>query len=406
MINAGAYQPVPGGVTAARGFLAGGAAAGLKKNGQLDLALIYSSTPARAAGVYTTNLVQAAPLVLTRRRVAAGTARAVIINAGNANACTGARGLSDAAAMAGAAAAALDIEEQQVLVASTGVIGVPLPVEKIAAAVPALAASLSPENHSRAARAIMTTDLVAKEYAVQVALANRTITIGGMAKGSGMIHPNMATMLCFITTDANIGSQALQAALKQAVDDSFNMITVDGDTSTNDMVLALANGQAANPEIMPDTDDFRLFYGGLLEVCSCLAKMIARDGEGATRLIEVTVTGAPTVQDARLAARAVAGSNLFKAAVFGQDANWGRILCAVGYSGANFRPDRVDIYIGDVQVAGNGGALDFAEERAAAMLKQDPVTVRVDLKCGAHRATAWGCDLTYDYVRINGSYRT
>lgn len=397
---------MPGGVTAARGFLAGGTAAGLKKNGHLDLALIFSTTPARAAGVYTTNLVQAAPLVLTRQRVAAGTARAVIINAGNANACTGARGLSDAAAMAGAAADVLGIEEQQVLVASTGVIGVPLPVDKIAAAVPALAASLSPENHNRAAQAIMTTDLVTKEYAVQVALANHTITIGGMAKGSGMIHPNMATMLCFITTDAAIGSQALQAALKQAVDHSFNMITVDGDTSTNDMVLALANGQASNPEILPDTDDYRLFYGGLLEVCSNLAKMIARDGEGATRLIEVTVTGAPTLQGARRAARAVAGSNLFKAAVFGQDANWGRILCALGYSGATFSPDLVDIFIGDVQVAGNGGALDFSEERAAAMLKQDPVTVQVHLKCGPHQATAWGCDLTYDYVRINGSYRT
>ncbi|SHE79706.1 bifunctional glutamate N-acetyltransferase/amino-acid acetyltransferase ArgJ [Desulforamulus putei] len=406
MTEAGAYRQIPGGVTAARGFSASGVPAGLKKDGKLDLALIYSEAPASAAGVYTTNLVKAAPLELTRRRVAAGTARAVIINAGNANACTGERGLTDAAAMARAAASSLGISEEEVLVASTGVIGVPLPVEKIAAAAPKAAASLSKENHTLASRAIMTTDLVPKEYAVQVHIKRSVVTIGGMAKGSGMIHPNMATMLCFITTDAAIGSEALQTALKKAVDRSFNMITVDGDTSTNDMVLALANGQAGNPEIKTDTEDYRLFYEGLLEVCTALAKMIARDGEGATRLIEVNVTGAPTKQDARLAARSVVGSNLFKAAVFGKDANWGRILCALGYSGATFDPTRADIFIGDVQVARNGGAVEFDEERATEMLNQDPVTVFVDLKSGAYSATAWGCDLTYDYVRINGSYRT
>lgn len=406
MTEAGVYKKIPGGVTAPRGFTASGVPAGLKKDSKLDLALIYSETAASAAGVYTTNLVKAAPLELTRQRVAGGIARAIIINAGNANACTGERGLPDAAEMARSAAASLTIAEGEVLVASTGVIGVPLPVAKITAAVPKAVNELSKENHTLACQAIMTTDLVPKEYAVQVQIKKNVVTIGGMAKGSGMIHPNMATMLCFITTDAAIGSETLQAALKRAVDRSFNMITVDGDTSTNDMVVTLANGQAGNPEIKPDTEDYRLFYEGLLEVCTALAKMIARDGEGATRLIEVNVTGTPSKQDARLAARSVAGSNLFKAAVFGKDANWGRILCALGYSGAAFDPALADIFIGDVQVAKDGGAVEFDEERAAEMLSQDPVMIYVDLKSGAYSATAWGCDLTYDYVRINGSYRT
>ncbi len=400
------YQGIPGGVTAPKGFIASGVAAGLKKNNKVDLALLLSETPAAAAGVYTTNLVQAAPLVLTRQRVAEGLARAVIINAGNANACTGSRGLQDAIASSRAVATALAIPEEQVLVASTGVIGVPLPVEKIVEAVPRAVETLAKENHMAASQAIMTTDLVPKEVAVQVQIGETLVTLGGMAKGSGMIHPNMATMLAFITTDAVISHGVLQQALKQAVDSSFNMITVDGDTSTNDMLLALANGQAGNPEILPETEAYQLFYQGLLEVCSALAKMIARDGEGATRLIEVTVNGALTPQDGQKAARSVAGSNLFKAAVFGKDANWGRILCAVGYSGATFDPSKVDIFIGEVQVAQDGAALEFDEEKAAVMLSQDPVTILVNLKSGTSSATAWGCDLTYDYVRINGSYRT
>ena len=406
MSEAGAFKNIPGGVTAPQGFLASGVPAGLKKNGSPDLALIFSREPASAAGVYTTNQVKAAPLELTRSRVEQGTAQAVIVNAGNANACTGAGGISDARAMAHSAASALSIPEEYVLVASTGVIGVPLPVDKIITAVPQAVTELSRENHTAASRAIMTTDLMPKEYAVQVQIKNKTVTIGGMAKGSGMIHPNMATMLCFITTDALISGEVLQKTLKRAVDRSFNMITVDGDTSTNDMVAALANGTAGNPEIIQDTEDYRRFYGALLEVCTALAKMIARDGEGATRLIEVNVTGAPAKTDAGLAARAVAGSNLFKAAVFGKDANWGRILCALGYSGATFDPTQADIFIGDVQVASNGGALEFDEERAAEMLSRDPVRIYVDLKSGPYSATAWGCDLTYDYVRINGSYRT
>lgn len=406
MVEAGPFKYIVGGVTAAKGFLASGVPAGLKKDGKLDLALIFSEKLASAAGAYTTNLVQAAPLELTRSRVDGGKAQAIIINAGNANACTGARGLPDAQEMARFAAELLKLSEEHVLVASTGVIGVPLPVEKITTATPAVVASLSKENHVAASQAIMTTDLVAKEYAVQMQIKNNTVTIGGMAKGSGMIHPNMATMLSFITTDAAISSETLKLALKRVVDRSFNMITVDGDTSTNDMLVVLANGMADNQEIKVDTEDYRLFCGALLEVCIALAKMIARDGEGATKLIEVNVTGAPSKTDAALAARSVTGSNLFKAAVFGRDANWGRILCALGYSGAKFDPAQADIFIGDVQVAKDGGAVMFDEEGATELLGQDPVHIFVDLKSGSYSATAWGCDLTYDYVRINGSYRT
>ncbi|MEG6523368.1 bifunctional glutamate N-acetyltransferase/amino-acid acetyltransferase ArgJ [Desulfotomaculum sp. 1211_IL3151] len=406
MTEAVNYKEIAGGVTAAKGFLASGVVAGLKKDHKLDLAAIYSEVPASVAGVYTTNLVQAAPLELTRQRVAGGTAQAVIINAGNANACTGERGLPDAKEMTRSLAVALDLPEEYVMVASTGVIGVPLPLDKVIKAVPQATSILSKEGHSLARQAIMTTDLIAKEYALAIPMGEQVITIGGMAKGSGMIHPNMATMLCFVTTDAVISSEVLQTALKGAVDQSFNMITVDGDTSTNDMVLTLANGQAGNPEIQIGSKEFDLFYQGLLEVCTTLAKKIARDGEGATRLIEVKVTGAPSLADARLAARSVAGSNLFKAAVFGKDANWGRILCAVGYSGAKFEPTRTDIFLGDVPVSKDGGAIPFDEDLAAQALEQDPVIVTVNLKSGDDSATAWGCDLTYDYVRINGSYRT
>lgn len=406
MTETGVYQNIVGGVTAAKGFQASGVAAGLKKEGKLDLALLMSEVPAKVAGVYTTNVVKAAPLELTRERVNKGTAQAILVNAGNANACTGERGLPDAKEMAHSVATALDIADDHVLVASTGVIGVPLPVEKIVSSTPQAVAALHKENHVAAAQAIMTTDLVPKEYAVKLQLKNSIVTIGGMAKGSGMIHPNMATMLCFITTDAAINSDLLQKALKIAVDQSFNMITVDGDTSTNDMVLLLANGQAGNTELTSDSEDYKIFCEGLREVCTALAKMVARDGEGATRLIEVKVTGAPSQEDARKAARAVAGSNLFKAAVFGKDANWGRILCALGYSGANFDPTKADIFIGEVQVAQDGGALPFDEDRAMEMLSQDTVVIFVNLKSGEYAATAWGCDLTYDYVRINGSYRT
>lgn len=404
----GEYQNhlIEGGVTAAKGFSASAIACGLKKNGQTDFALLVSATPARAAGVYTTNKVKAAPLLLTRERVAGGLIRAVAVNAGNANACNGPQGMQDALTTAAAVAAALDIPEEQVAVSSTGVIGQRLPVEKLLAGIPRAVAGLQPDGGHGAARAIMTTDLVSKEAAVQLQINGVTVTVGGMAKGSGMIHPNMATMLCYVTTDAAIGREALESALKEVVNESFNMITVDGDTSTNDTLLVLANGQAGNRTIEAASPEYSLFKEALTQVCQTLAKAIARDGEGATKLIEVKLQGALTLADARQAARAVAGSNLFKAAVFGRDANWGRAICAVGYSGADFDPDRVDIFLGDEQVARDGIALAFDETRAEQILSQDTVTITIDMKIGAADATAWGCDLTYDYVRINGSYRS
>ncbi|MBO8137894.1 MAG: bifunctional glutamate N-acetyltransferase/amino-acid acetyltransferase ArgJ [Desulfotomaculum sp.] len=396
---------IDGGVTAVPGFLASGVHAGLKKE-KLDLAILYNSKLCSAAGVFTTNRVKAASLLLTMERIKEGYAHGVVVNAGNANACNGPQGLDDAAAMTRAAAKELGIDEKYMLVSSTGVIGEPMPMEKVLPGITKAAGKLSADGGHAAAKAIMTTDLVPKECAVQLEIEGHTVTIGGMAKGSGMIHPNMATMLAFITTDAVIKPSILQQALKQVVDDTFNMITVDGDTSTNDSVLVLASGDAGHSPIVEGTTQYEIFTAGLREVCKKLAQDIARDGEGATTLLEVVVKNAPTIKDARLAARAVAGSNLFKCAVFGEDANWGRILCAVGYSGAQFDPGKVDIYLGDEQVAQNGGAVPFSEERAKEILGRDKVTVTVDLKAGEKCAAAWGCDLTYQYVRINGSYRT
>jgi len=335
-----------------------------------------------------------------------GTARAVVANSGNANACVGPQGLEDARAMANEAAQLLGLPAEQVLVASTGVIGQSLPMERVLSGLRLAAAGLSREGGHDAATAIMTTDTVAKEAAVTLELGGVQATIGGMAKGSGMIHPNMATMLCFVTTDAAIDPGLLQQALTTVVERTFNMITVDGDTSTNDMVLVLANGAAGNLLISAEDADYAAFAEALEAVCRKLAVAVAADGEGATRLLEVRVQGAATQQDARLVARAVASSSLVKAAVFGKDANWGRIICAAGYSGASFKPDAVDIYVGDIQVAKNGGALPFSEERATEMLSGARAVFTIDLHNGVNDAVAWGCDLTYDYVKINGSYRT
>ncbi|MEW6574001.1 MAG: bifunctional glutamate N-acetyltransferase/amino-acid acetyltransferase ArgJ [Bacillota bacterium] len=398
-------QWIEGGVTAPAGFKASGVAAGIKKS-KKDLALLYSEVPAAAAGVFTTNRVKAAPLVITAERLEKGVAQAVVINSGNANACTGPEGYADALAMARAAARALKIPEERVLVGSTGVIGQRLPVIKIEEALPAAAEALDGTGHLAAAEAIMTTDTVVKEAAVRFSVGGNECAVGGMAKGSGMIHPNMATMMAFLTTDAAVGPGLLRRALKSAVDASFNMITVDGDTSTNDMVVVMANGRAGNAEITGEGPDYERFVAALTAVAVQLAKKVARDGEGATRLIEVCVKGASSVADARKAARAIAASNLVKSAVFGRDANWGRILCAAGYSGASFDPEKVDIFLGLEQVAADGAGLPFSEERASAELEQDPVVITVDLKEGTGMATAWGCDLTYDYVRINASYRT
>ncbi|MHB1126628.1 MAG: bifunctional ornithine acetyltransferase/N-acetylglutamate synthase [Bacillota bacterium] len=402
-------QEIPGGVTAAPGFKAAGVGAGIKKSG-LDIALIVSDVPASAAGVYTRNLIKSASLQLAMEHLDRGEARAVVVNSGNANACNGPQGFADARLMAGMVAEQLNLETDQVVVASTGVIGVPLPMERVTAGITKAVQQLAREGGAVAARAIMTTDTFPKEVAVRFNLGGREVLMGGMAKGSGMIHPNMATMLAFVTTSAAIDSKLLQHALRQAADKSFNMITVDGDTSPNDTLVILANGTAKNPPVAEENDDYRLFSEALTYICVQLAKMIARDGEGATKLIEVWVKGARTEEDACTAAKAVAGSNLVKTAMFGKDANWGRILTAVGYSGARFEPGLVDIWLsspaGMEQVAASGGGLPFNEELARQILSRDEVAIIIDLKEGQGDAIVWSCDFSYDYVKINADYRT
>lgn len=396
-----------GGVTSAQGFVAGTAQAAIKKPGRNDIALVYSTVTAAAAGVFTTNRFQAAPVLVSKRHLEQGTARGFVVNSGCANACTGEQGMTDAVAMAQKAAAVICCPSTQVLVASTGVIGVNLPMEKVVQGIAEAGKTVSSAGGNQAALAIMTTDTFVKEYALSFELQGHKITIGGMAKGAGMIHPNMATLLGFVTTDAAISPTCLQKALTEANQDSFNMITVDGDTSTNDSLFVLANGLAGNQAIEdPGTPAYQDFAAALKEVCVELAKMIARDGEGATKLIEVQVVNAPSLEDARLGARAVAGSTLLKAAIFGEDANWGRIICALGYSGARFTPEKVDVYLGDLQMAKDGGGLVFDEAKALTILKEKTVLIKIDLKEGAAEARAWGCDLTYEYVKINGAYRT
>ena len=398
-------REITGGVTAPRGFSAAGVAAGIK-NGKKDVALLFSHRPASAAGVFTTNRVRAAPVLVTMRHLEDGMARAVVVNSGNANACNGPQGPGDAEDMAAETARRLNIPGDQVLVASTGVIGQPMPMDKVIEGIRRASAQLDPRGGVHAAAATMTTDLFAKEVAVTVEMDGCTVTMGGMAKGSGMIHPNMATMLGFVATDAAIAPGLLKSALARVVERTFNMITVDGDTSTNDMVVVLANGAAGNQLLESEGPAYTAFCAALETVCRKLAVAIARDGEGATKLLEVRVRGAATGRDARLAAKAVASSSLVKSAVFGADANWGRVLCAAGYSGAAFNPGAVDIYMGDVKVAENGGALPFDEAAASRVLGQKEVVFTIDFRQGSGAATAWGCDLTYDYVRINGSYRT
>lgn len=397
---------LPGGVTAAAGFQAGTTSAGIKYENKKDVAIIYSDVPAVAAGVFTTNKVKAAPVLLDMERIAGGKAQAIVVNSGNANACNGEQGMNDTVTMSLVTANALGIPQELVLVASTGVIGQQLPMDKVQQGILQAAAAISTEGGSSAAKAIMTTDTFSKEAAREIVLNGKRVVVGGMAKGSGMIHPDMATLLCFITTDAAISPTCLQQALKYAVSNSFNMVTVDRDTSTNDTVLMLANGIAGNPVIEDKDDEYILFRDALTDVCVSLAMDIAKDGEGATKLIQVEVCQALTLADARLAAKAVAGSNLLKAAIFGRDANWGRILCAAGYSGADFNPETVDVFLGDELVARKGCAVAFSEERALSILNKDTVLITIDFHMGEYSATAWGCDLTYDYVRINGDYRT
>lgn len=406
-------KQIQGGVTAAKGFMAASTAAGIKYQGRQDMALLCSQTPCGVAGTFTTNLVKAAPVQWDQQVVyETKTAQAVVINAGIANACTGKEGMAYCRQTAETAGQLLQIPAKQVLVASTGVIGMQLPMDRIQAGLKVMAPQLSHsiESGHNAAKAIMTTDTHEKEAAVQLTLGGRTVTIGGMCKGSGMIHPNMCTMLSFVTTDACISQALLLEALQEDVADTYNMISVDGDTSTNDTCLLLANGMAGNPVITEKNEDYAAFCQALHFVNETLAKQMAGDGEGATALFEVRVIGAATREQAKVLSKAVITSNLTKAAIFGHDANWGRILCAMGYSGAVFDPEKVDLYFesaaGRMQIIENGTALDYSEEEATRILSQPAVTAIADIKMGSAEATAWGCDLTFDYVRINADYRS
>lgn len=404
---------VDGGVTAAKGFQAAATAAGIKYKDRSDMAMIYSEVPCKAAGTFTTNVVKAAPVLFDKKVVEESPyVQAVVVNAGIANACTGQEGYSYCEKTAKVAAAELDVPENAVLVASTGVIGMQLPMERLEAGIKMLAPKL---NNSRkaaheAACAIMTTDTKSKEVAVTFEVDGKEVTVGGMCKGSGMIHPNMCTMLGFLTTDVNISKELLQEALREDVKETYNMISVDGDTSTNDTVLLLANGLAGNEEITEKNQDYYKFCEALNYVNTQIAKMMAGDGEGATALFEVQVVGAKTKEDARVLSKAVICSSLTKAAIFGHDANWGRILCAMGYSGVQFDPEKVDLFFeskaGKIQLIENGVALDYSEEEATKILSEPEVTAIADVKMGKESATAWGCDLTYDYVKINADYRS
>ena len=398
-----------GGVTAAKGFTANGIHCGIRKNKtKRDLSLIFSSVPANAASVYTTNLVKGAPLTVTKKHLEDGKAQAVICNSGNANTCN-ANGIEIAEKMSELTAAALGIQPEDVIVASTGVIGQPLSLEPIAAGMEALAAGLGAHS-GLAAEGIMTTDTKKKEIAVSFDIGGVECKIGGIAKGSGMIHPNMATMLVFITTDCAISTQMLKKALSTDIQSTFNMVSVDGDTSTNDMVSILANGMAGNKEITSEGEDFSEFMKALNTVTVYLCKAIAGDGEGATKMIECSVTGAKELMTAKTVAKSVICSSLTKAAMFGADANWGRVLCAIGYSGAAVDVGKVDVAFasaaGEVAVCKNGAGVAFSEEKAKQILLEHEITIKIDLNDGAACAVAWGCDLTYDYVRINGDYRT
>jgi glutamate N-acetyltransferase / amino-acid N-acetyltransferase len=396
-----------GGITAVPGMLAAGMAAGIKKGDVLDLALIVSQREATAAGVFTLNKVVAAPVILSRQRLRRGKARAILVNSGNANACTGRQGYADAVRVAALTAKALRLRPEDVFVASTGVIGKPLPMERIEAAIPVLANQLRRDGGADAARAIMTTDTTVKMASASGTIGGRTITLGGIAKGSGMIHPNMATMLAFLATDAALPRAMLQRGLHQAVDRSFNRIPVDGDTSTNDMVLCLANGAAGNRPVASGGADARRFQALLDHVCLDLAKKIAWDGEGATKFAELRVTRARTTSEAVRIAVAIATSSLVKTAWFGEDANWGRIMAAVGRAGVRIAPDRIAITYGDVPVVRRGTGLgQTAEEQANAVLKGREFTLTVDLGIGHAEATVWTTDLSPEYVKINASYRS
>ncbi|HAT89319.1 MAG TPA: ornithine acetyltransferase [Roseburia sp.] len=406
-------KQIKGGVTAAKGFKAASTAAGIKYKDRTDMAMIYSEVSCAAAGTFTTNIVKAAPVKWDQHVVYdSKQAQAVVVNAGIANACTGEEGMGYCKATAEKVNELLQIPTDEVLVASTGVIGMQLPIDRICAGVETMVPELNGDIESghQAALAIMTTDTHEKEVAVEIELSGKTVTIGGMCKGSGMIHPNMCTMLSFVTTDAAISQELLLEALKADVEDTYNMISVDGDTSTNDTCLLLANGMAENTKITEKNADYETFTKALRFVNETLAKQMAGDGEGATALFEVKVVGAETKEQAKILSKSVITSSLTKAAIYGHDANWGRILCAMGYSGAQFEPEKVDLFFesaaGKMQIIKDGVAVDYSEEEATKILSEPAVTAIADIKMGDAEATAWGCDLTYDYVKINADYRS
>ena len=404
---------IDGGVTAAKGFEAAAAAAGIKYQDRTDMALIYSEKPCKAAGTFTTNVVKAAPVKWDREIIEKKLRpQAVIVNSGIANACTGEEGMDCCRKTAETAARELDVDAESVLVGSTGVIGMQIPMDRIEKGIHTLAAEKKADRESgaAAAKAIMTTDTRPKEAAVTFEINGKTVTIGGMAKGSGMIHPNMCTMLSFITTDAKISGKALRKALRADVEDTYNMISVDGDTSTNDTVLLLANGMAGNDKIRYGTPEYEIFCQALHYINETLAKKMAGDGEGATALFEAKITGAQTREQAKVLAKSIVCSNLTKTAIAGHDANWGRILCAMGYSGAEFDPEKVTLFFessaGKIKIIENGVAVEYSEEKATEILSQPEVTVTADIGEGQAQAAAWGCDLTHEYININADYRS
>ena len=406
-------KQIKGGVTAAKGYEAASTAAGIKYQGRTDMALIYSQVPCVSAGTFTTNVVKAAPVKWDRQIVDSGAGvQAVVVNSGIANACTGEEGMGYCKETAEAAAKVLNIDAAGVLVGSTGVIGMQLPMQKLVDGIQVLAGKKAEglQSGHDAALAIMTTDTVEKEMAVEIEIGGKTVTIGGMSKGSGMIHPNMCTMLAFITTDAAITKEALQKALSEDVEDTYNMISVDGDTSTNDTAILLANGLAGNQEITYASPEYETFKEALHMVNETLAKKMAGDGEGATALFEVKVVGAESIKQAKTLAKSVVCSNLTKAAIAGHDANWGRILCAMGYSGVQFDPEKVDLFFeskaGKLQIIENGVATDYSEEVATKILSEPEITATADIKMGDYSATAWGCDLTHEYINITADYRS
>lgn len=394
------------GVTFAKGFTAAGVKAGIKKSGNLDVAVIYTKTQAVVAGTFTQNKVAAAPVYVSKEVVATGTAHAIVANAGCANACTGQQGLDDAHKMAQIAADELDVNADDVIVGSTGVIGVNLPMDKLEAGIKDAVANLSTDGSDNAGRAIITTDTHSKSVTCEFELSGKTVRMGAIAKGSGMIRPNMATMLCYITTDIAIDQALLQKAVSGCVEKSFNMISVDGDMSTNDMVIVLANGEANNAKITEENADYQIFFEKLMMLCTELAKQIAADGEGASKFLTINVKGAKSFADAKTVGMAIANSPLVKTAFFGEDPNWGRVICAVGYSGADMVPEKTVVKFGGITIFANGTGATYDEKALAHVMKQKDIVIDIELNMGQEDATVWSCDLSYEYVKINGEYHT